>query len=174
MIRGFGGDEERDMIYLSVYMMKNHPATFKERFAELGIGDRAKLRDILLNELQVAVRQHDYPVNTIRTQDIRKKLSKNSTGNILLEGGLSGQIDMPVSSSLPKDQQLIEVYFTEMQAYALQQIGGLDKEAFELFYIDTELHPILSTGETQIKVATGDEEKKAANRRVSLIPWGGS
>ncbi len=179
--RGIWGNEERDMILLSMYLMESNPSAFKKRLENLTIGDTDKLKDVLQKELLEAVQKHDYSINQIQTTELRKQIQKKSqnTAPSALEGqSITTFIDNP--NPIPTDTKLIEVYFEQMQQYALRNVTHLDQKTFDLFYIDNQTHPILadkgpatvSFGEDNLKIASGDDEKVAANRRITLIPWG--
>ena len=168
--RGIWGDHERDMITLSMYMMQQHPQGFKNRLENLQIGDTETLPQILSKELKAATANYGYPIEQIQTKSIRNAMRDLENRAHSIDGESITHFDNTLA--IPEDHKLIEVYFEQMRAYALQQVSGIDASSFELFYIDTELHPLLAHGEENLKIQSGDEEKKAANRRVSLIPWG--
>ena len=168
--KGIWGDQERDIITLSMYMMQEHPQAFKNRLQNLQIGDAETLPQILLKELKAATANYGYPIQRIQTKSIRDAIRDAENGVQSIEGQAIKHFDNTLD--VPGDRKLIEVYFQQMRAYALQQVRGIDASSFELFYIDTELHPLLAYGEENLKIQSGDDEKIAANRRVSLIPWG--
>ncbi len=168
--RGIWGDHERDMIALNMYMMQEHPQAFKNRLEKLQIGDAETLPQILFKELKAATDNYGYPIAAIKTQSIRDTMRELENGTQSIDGQSIKHFETTID--IPEDRKLIEVYFQQMRAYALQQVRGIDASSFELFYIDTELHPLLAHGEENLKIQSGDEEKIAANRRVSLIPWG--
>lgn len=164
--RGFWGDEERDMIQLSLYMMKAYPKVFKQRFANMVMLDEDKFEDVLLRELQVACTAYNYPINKVKSASMREQLQ-----NTLINDGTSGGsiLSQAFITESINDANLISTYQNEMKAYLLNELRGIKENDFNLFYIDTELYPVLSFGEENLKVQ--QEGRVAANRRITLRLW---
>lgn len=163
--RGMWGDEERDMIELSLYMKQNSPTAFKERFVNMKVGDTDNFDTILLRELREALDQHDYPESKIRSSKMRSQLLNPR----FTDGGALTFAPKGLSNDVPSDKVLIKSYQTLMKDYLLNELKGVDEDDFNLFYVDTELYPVLGYGENNQNIQK--EGKVAANRRVTLRLW---
>lgn len=149
--RKFWKDEEREMMRLSIYMLDNYPVAFKKRFEHMSMNNRDDLKAILKRELDIAIKDYDYPYNATDSEKIMP-ISSTSKSNLF--------------STKESDIQLIRDYQQKMRDYAIDQVGNITDEHLSLFYIDTEMHPISSKGETTPKEDVLG--RNAVNRRVSL------
>ncbi len=163
---GIWGDEERDMIYLSGYMMENYPEIYKKRFLHMQMNDNDKLKDILVRELKLAVKKYKYPHSNIISTEIKSKVINDQNANSKsLDGGvISGTFPNLVSKV--SDKQLIETYFKHTKNFIFSEVPGISEKDFKIFYIDTLVNPILSDGENNLNVQK--EGRVVANRTVGL------
>ncbi|WP_165749125.1 hypothetical protein [Cellulophaga sp. Z1A5H] len=144
----------------SVQFENNTSVIFLKKFTN------DKLKDILIRELKLAVKNYKYPHSNIFSTDIKSKLIEDQNANSKpLDGGvISGTFPNLVSKV--SDQRLIETYFKHTKNFIFGEVPGISEKDFKIFYIDTLVNPILSDGEGNLNVQK--EGRVVANRTVGL------
>ncbi|KGK29087.1 OmpA family protein [Cellulophaga sp. E6(2014)] len=160
--RGIWKDEERDLMELTIYMLKNHDSAAFDKVMNTKITDEGDFTSNILEKMMTAIFDYDYPAENIRSAN----LSSQIKGRVLLENfKIGGSLGIKKS-----DEALIEEYNQLLKKHLLRQVTDISEKDFRRFYIDTETHPILTYGEEILK--TPLQGRIAANRTVTLNMWG--
>lgn len=165
--RGIWKDEERDFLFLSLYMMNAHPKDFEKRFLDMKMNDQDTFDHIILRELQWACATYNYPISKVKSSSLRSQLEKT----LITDGPAKSNTILSKVFTMIKDDDasLINDYQTQLKKLLLKKVNGIDEEDFNLFYADTEAHPVLTFGEENLKVEK--QGRVVANRRVTLRTW---
>ncbi len=160
--RGIWKDEERDLMELTVYMLKKHNSVAFDKVMNTKITDEGDFTSNLLEKILTAVLDYDYPPENIRSVSLRKQIK----GRVILENfNIGARFNANIS-----DKVLVEEYNSYLKQHLLRKVTDISEKDFRRFYIDTEMHPILTYGEELLKKPL--QGRVAANRTVTLNMWG--
>jgi len=154
-------DEERDMMLLTKFLMKKDPS----RLINLKVTDEQDFIQVVYQELQYVIDHYDYKISEIRSDTIRGYFNEIKDG-----GFTGGRIVLSEDHRKRQDRELVSSYIETMKTLALEKVPNVSRKDYRRFYVGSEIYPILSKGEFDLKVK--EQGRQAKNRRLSLNLYG--
>ena len=160
---GMWGDEEREMMLLAYHMTQYGEASFEEVMS-IPITDTDGIKENLAKKITLATKKYHYKEELT---DINNGDNPEFGGDNRLINMVGIAVNPHESANKPKtDAEIVKTYIALTTAYALNKVGGVNKSHFRYFYVDQDIYPAISKGETDlVKAVPG---KAAENRRVTL------